>query len=244
MAQVLVVEDDALLRDQVVTYLALSGLEAAGVGSAAELYRRMAVERFTVLVLDLRLPDEDGVTIAAHVRSLSEVGIVMLTARGAIADRIRGRQAGADVYLTKPVDLEELVAAVRNLLRRLPLPGDVVSSPTPGWVLDRPAFGLRAPNGAMVALTPTDMALFTRLVSPVGTVVGRGDLLDALGHDPCDPTNRNLDAAVRRLRTKVRRATGLSLPLRTVHAVGYQFTGDAAIGTATLKEEPPPGRGR
>ena len=72
MAQVLVVEDDALLRDQVVTYLALSGLEAAGVGSAAELYRRMAVERFTVLVRDLRLPDEDGVTLRLQGRNLGD----------------------------------------------------------------------------------------------------------------------------------------------------------------------------
>lgn len=229
MVRVVVVEDDAFLRDQVVTYLTLSGFQACGVGSAAELYRRMAMEKFSILVLDLRLPDEDGLSIAEHVRSRSDMRIIMVTARSATDDRIRGREAGADVYLTKPVDLEELVAAVKNLYRRLPSQPSETAPTTVGWVLNRATFLLRAPNGGTATLTPTDMALFSRLASAAGAVVGRSELLDVLGHDPRDPGNRNLDAAVRRLRTKVERATGLPLPIRTVHAVGYQFTEDATV---------------
>lgn len=220
--KIIVVEDDADLRDQVVTYLTLSGFDTVGAGSAAELYRWMAVESFTTLVLDLRLPDEDGLSIAAHVRNHRQAGIIMVTAKGDIEDRLRGREAGADVYLTKPVDLRELVAAVQNLDRRLGLAQEPPESPdTPQWRLDRDSFSLTAPNGRSVPLTANEVALLSRLSSPCGVTVARGDLLAALGHDPDDPSNRNLDAALRRLRLKVERGTGQPLPIRTVHSIGY-----------------------
>lgn len=220
--KIIVVEDDADLRDQVVTYLSMSGFDTVGVGTAADLYRRMAVEHFTILVLDLRLPDEDGLSIAAHVQTHGNLGIIMVTARGDIEDRLRGREAGADVYLTKPVDLRELVAAVKSLERRLKPAVEPPASPAaPHWRLDRNSFSLTAPNGRAVPLTANEVALLNRLSSPCGVTVPRGDLLAVLGHDPDDPSNRNLDAALRRLRLKVERDAGVSLPIRTVHSIGY-----------------------
>lgn len=220
--KIIVVEDDADLRDQVVTYLSLSGFDTVGVGSAADLYRRMAVENFTILVLDLRLPDEDGLSIAAHVRANGNLGIIMVTARGDIDDRLRGREAGADVYLTKPVDLRELIAALKSLERRLKPAAEPQPSPAAAhWRLDRESFSLTAPNGRVVPLTANEVALLSRLSSPSGVTVPRGDLLATLGHDPDDPSNRNLDAALRRLRLKVEREAGVPLPIRTVHSIGY-----------------------
>ncbi len=220
--KIIVVEDDADLRDQVVTYLSLSGFDTVGVGSAAELYRRMAVETFTILVLDLRLPDEDGLSIAAHVRTHGTIGVIMVTARGDIEDRLRGREAGADVYLTKPVDLRELVAAVKGLERRLHPAAESPPSPSAQpWRLDRDSFSLMAPNGRSVPLTANEVALLNRLSSPCGVTVPRGELLATLGYDPHDPSNRNLDAALRRLRLKVEKDAALPLPVRTVHSVGY-----------------------
>lgn len=220
--KIIVVEDDADLRNQVVTYLTMSGFDAVGVGSAADLYRQMAVESFSILVLDLRLPDEDGLSIAAHVHTHGNIGIIMVTARGDIEDRLRGREAGADVYLTKPVDLRELVAAVKSLERRLnPVAASFPVPSAPQWRLDRESFSLTAPNNRSVPLTANEVALLNRLSSPYGVTVPRGDLLATLGYDPDDPSNRNLDAALRRLRLKVERDAGLPLPIRTVHSIGY-----------------------
>ncbi len=226
LEKIIVVEDDSDLRDQVVTYLRLSGFETVGVGSAAELYRRMAVETFMIMVLDLRLPDGDGLSVAAYVRAHTSMGIIMVTARGDIEDRLLGRKAGADVYLPKPVDLRELVAAIEVLTGRLapaetPLHGQ--------WQLECGRFGLTAPNGKTAPLTANEQALLVRLTSPCGVVAPRGELLAVLGYDPDDPSNRNLDAALRRLRIKVEETTGAALPLRTVHSVGYLLSDDVIV---------------
>jgi DNA-binding response OmpR family regulator len=228
MGTIVVVEDDTDLREQMVAYLTLSGFTTVGVGSAAELYRRMAVEAFGVLILDLRLPDEDGLSIAAHVRAHSTSGIIMVTARNHIEDRLRGRDAGADAYLSKPVDMRELVAVVKGLFRRL---GDTAPSADRGesWCLDRAAFTLFTPGGLSVAVTPNEMSLLRVLAASAGAVVGRGTLLGVLGYDPSDVGNRNLDAALRRLRLKVVGKTGVSLPIRTVNSVGYMFSEEMDI---------------
>lgn len=228
--KIIVVEDDADLRSQVCAYLTLSGFTVVEAGSAAELYRRMAVESAAVIVLDLRLPDEDGLTVAAHVRNHSRVGIIMMTARGEIEDRLRGLEAGADIYLAKPVDLRELNASIRSLCRRMGLGTDTtVPSVRDGWHLVRNSFSLMGPTGRSVSLTANEVALLNRLTVPCGTVVGRGDLLAVLGYAPDDPSNRNLDAALRRLRLKVEQSVGLPLPLRTVHSVGYLLTEHIAV---------------
>ena len=228
MGTIIVVEDDADLREQMVAYLSLSGFAASGVGSAAEFYRRMAVESCDIVVLDLRLPDEDGLAIAAHVRAHTATGIVMVTARNRIDDRVRGHEAGADAYLPKPVDMRELVAIIKSLQRRLG--GDTPQAARiSGWRLDCSAFTLSAPGGQTVAVTPNEMALLRALAAAAGTVVGRGALLGVLGYDPCDVGNRNLDAALRRLRLKVAELTDTSLPIRTVHSVGYLFAEDMDV---------------
>lgn len=233
MPRIIVVEDEDGLREQLVAYLTLSGFDACPAGSAGELYRRMAVERFGIVVLDLRLPDEDGLSIAAHLRKQLDVGIIMLTARTGSDDRTRGFDAGADIYLTKPLEMPELVAAVRSLSRRLGLGADrgaaagtrpvSVEAPAAAWRLDKAAFTLEAPNGKQVNLTINEVSLLARLTAQPGVVVSRGELLGALGYDPLDPGNRNLDAALRRLRLKVEASVGCQLPVRTIHSVGYIF---------------------
>jgi len=223
VGKIIVVEDDADLREEITSYLSLSGLETEGVGSAAELYRRMAVVDFSILILDLRLPDESGLSIASYVRSHSSTGIIMVTAQSSPEDRLRGREAGADVYLPKPVDLAELVAAIRSLERRIQGNSFPQSQPEEKleWCLDVGSFALINPGGLKVHLTANELALLQRLIRPCGVVVERGELLALMGYDSSDPSNRNLDAALRRLRLKVKSETGHSLPLRTIHAVGY-----------------------
>jgi DNA-binding response OmpR family regulator len=227
MGKIIVVDDDADLRKQVVDYLKMAGMDASGVGSAVELYRRMAVETFDVLVLDLRLPDEDGLSIASYIRSHTGMGIIMVTSKGEAEDKVRGREAGADVYLPKPVDLRELVAAINSLSDRLAAkPETPASAVQDAWVLSLGGFRLSAPNGKSAPLTANELALLRRLASSPGAAVPRGQLLAVLGYPSDDPSNRNLDASLRRLRLKVGDMTGLQLPLRTVHSVGYLISAE------------------
>ncbi|HYH19848.1 MAG TPA: response regulator transcription factor [Azospirillum sp.] len=229
--KIIVVEDDADLREQVVTFLSLSGFTAVGVGSASDFYRRLAVEDFSIVVLDLNLPDEDGVSIATHLRSQRNTGIIMATSRNMNEDRIRGFDAGADIYLPKPVDLRELVAAARSLIRRIgpaspPTAGNGEEAPKGAaqpWCFDPAGFALFTPGGRSAHLTANEVSLLLRLTARPGAAASRGDLLAALGYDPADPHNRNLDAAMRRLRLKVDEQTGCVLPIRTVHSIGYLF---------------------
>ena len=225
--KIIIVDDDCALCEQTVEYLSLSGFDVVGVGSAAELYRRLAVEDFAIIVLDVRLPDEDGLSIATHIRKSRNVGIIMATASGETADRILGYEAGADLYLTKPIDFKELVAAVNNLTQRIGAPSAPDrNGPNPkmdSWLFDQLSYTLKAPNGKPVRLTSNEVSLLALFARSQGSVVARGDLLSSLGYDPQDPSNRNLDAGLRRLRLKTESQTGVALPLRAVHAVGYVF---------------------
>ena len=116
-----VVEDDPEFRDGVLMpVLAHAGFDALGMGSALELYRAMVAEQFDLVLLDVGLPDEDGLSIASHLRGMSpSMGIVMLTAHASSGDRVQGLQAGADAYLCKPVNMKEVVATLLNLARRI-----------------------------------------------------------------------------------------------------------------------------
>ena len=227
--KVIVVEDEIRLRDQMVAYLTLSGLDVTGVGSAAELYRCLVAERFSVIILDIGLPDEDGLSVARHVRAQGDVGIIMVTARGATPERVRGFEAGADIYMTKPVEFSELLAAVGNLARRVKSSTLAQSAPPPPqqdqWTFDQTAFSLRPPKGPAISLTAKEMALITKFQQCQGKVVRRSDLLLALGYPPHDIDNRSLDAAIRRLRLKVTEQAGVFLPIQTIHAIGYLFSG-------------------
>ena len=224
---VIVVEDDILIRDQVVSYLELSGFKVVGVGSAAELYRRLAAESFDVILLDLGLPDEDGLSVAAHIRQRGGVGIIMTTARGEGEDRVKGYDAGADIYMAKPIDFTELVAAVRSLSRRM---GTAIVEPNEAadntiWRFSETSLHMVAPNGIVIRLTSNEIALMQCFLQSNGAIASRSSLLQAMGYAPNDPGNRSLDAALRRLRLKTEKQCGVPLPVQTVHTVGYVFEG-------------------
>ncbi|MBI5121251.1 MAG: response regulator transcription factor [Rhodospirillales bacterium] len=230
MSKVIVVEDDADLRDTVLNCLHLSGHEAMGVGSGSEMWRKLAVAPQDIVVLDIGLPDEDGYSIAAHLRRETAMGIIMLTARGQAEDRIQGFEMGADIYLVKPVSCRELAAAVANLSRRLETPTTTHRPPpAQAWRLDGFEWRLLTPTGKAVKLTPKELQLMKRLTSQAGEPVGRVELLASVGYDDADPGNRNLDALVRRLRRKVEEETEQLLPIQTVHSVGYVFSAPVLV---------------
>jgi two-component system response regulator PhoP len=221
---ILVVEDDPGMRDDIlIPGLEDAGFNVVGAGSAAEAYRSMLTRDFSLFVLDVGLPDEDGFTIVKHLRPLTDAGIVMLTGRGrGKADRIRGLNEGADVYLSKPIDIDELTATVRSLLRRLRQPKNWRPEETlPGWQFDMESWNLASPMGAKVRLTHAERLVVSMLAASFGETVARDTIISRLAKDIHDFDPHRLEMLIHRLRRKVLSITNEHLPLNAVRGVGY-----------------------
>ncbi len=230
LASVIVVEDDADLRDGLVECLRLAGLHTRGVGSAIEFYQELAMTPFDIAVLDVNLPDKDGYSIGTFLSEKTALGIIFMTGRGQDEDRIRGFSSGADLYFVKPVNTKELVLAVKNLARRLgvdtPIPAEGGTEPDDtslAWVLDRVRWRLTSPQLKTMQLTAKEVQLIERLAVQGGTPVPRQELLKVLGHDALQPESRGLDAAIGRLRRKAVAFAQEPLPIHTVQSVGFLF---------------------
>ncbi|WP_430391245.1 response regulator transcription factor [Dyella sp. 20L07] len=229
--QVAVLEDDATLREDILLpSLRDYGFQVTGAGTAKDLYRQMLGQRFDIAVLDIALPDESGVTVAQHLRELSsDIGIVMLTGNSGRRDHLRALQAGADVYLAKPVDVEVLAVTLHNLNRRivapttsLAQPHPTVSTPQP-WHLDTDGWCLVSPLGVVLALTAPERTLLNALIAAGGKPVEREALIAELCSDVYDFDPHRLEMLVYRLRRKATDATAESLPLLTLRGSGYLF---------------------
>jgi DNA-binding response OmpR family regulator len=229
--KVILVEDDQDLRESIVEYLTLSGLDVTGVGSGLEFYQTLAGGSFNIAIFDVGLPDQSGYTLAEYARQKTSMGIIIMTARGEAADRLQGYSSGADLYLVKPVDCRELAATIRNLYRRLS--ALTVQSPqTPpahSWVLEKSTWRLVTPDRCVITLTAKEMQFISCLAAADGNTVSREHLLDKLGYGDDEYANRAMDSLVRRLRRKIEEQTSTTSPLKTVHTMGYCFTSPLAM---------------
>lgn len=232
--EICLVEDEADLREELAGALLDVGFGVRAFSASRELYAALLMAPCNIVILDIGLPGEDGFSIAARLHNLGIMGImgiIMLSARVAIDDRVRSLQSGADVYLTKPVDLRELVAVVSSLARRLAAPApaqavrppDVSTSTTPTWSLSADSWAVLAPDNTSLPLTAQERAFLMRLWACAGQAVSREELAIALGGDPYEYDFHRLDALVSRLRRKVI-GLGFSLPLRAVRGTGYVIT--------------------
>nr|WP_281493661.1 response regulator transcription factor [Ancylobacter koreensis] len=237
------VEDDPDLRDGLSEYLRLRGLEVTAVGTGLAFLQAWRAGAFDVVVLDVNLPDTTGYALA---RTLSgqrnEIGIVMLTARSEREDRVRGYEEGADIYLAKPADSEELVLAIRNLARRVAAARkraahDAASVPameTRSWLLDLTRQRLVTPGGAGMHLTGREQVLVKAIALAAGEPVSRQHLARLLGHADRDVASRAVDAILFRLRRKAAEH-GVELPLSGLHSVGLRFTGPVVVHPAEAR---------
>jgi DNA-binding response OmpR family regulator len=226
MTKVIIVEDDVELRDSLMDYLGECGHDVQGVGSAIEFYQALARQEFDVVILDVNLPHYDGLSVAAHLSESSDAAIIVMTVQGAIEDRVRGYKAGADLYMVKPVDCEELAAAVVALAKKR---RKTEKAPAPGsyaWRLNLSDFKLTAPSGRRVDLTRNEMRVMELVSAQAGAIVSRSDLMQFIGKGAVDPDSRALDAAISRLRSKVQTECGMTLPLQTVQNAGFVFAGE------------------
>ena len=218
-----VVEDEADLRDEVVAALLASGFRATGHDSARSLYLGLLAEPVDVVVLDLGLPDEDGFSVLANLRRTTDVGIVVMTARSLVADRIAALEEGADAYLIKPIDFAELAATLGSVSRRL---RERRPPSAQEWRLSGDHWFLISPRGERVALSATDKTIAEILLDHPNTTVPREALVRALGYHPDEVLSNRLDMAVSRLRRKVFDQTGATLPLRVLRGVGFSLLAD------------------
>jgi len=234
-ARVAVLEDDHDLREGIlVPGLRDFGFDITSAGTAAELYRHMLKQSFDMVVLDIGLPDEDGLSVVRHLRELSDLGIVMLTGNHGRLDRIQALRDGADAYLSKPADVEVLAATLHSLSRRLR--GGTVETPsavtTMGdgargrWHLDTDGWCLVSPRNSVIALTVPERSLLNLLIASAGAPVGRETLIAALTEDVYDFDPHRLDMLIHRLRRKIDDQTGEASPLLTARGTGYVFVAE------------------
>ncbi len=226
MTRVGLIEDNLDFRAEVAFHLRRNGftieLESDGSGIEAQL----ADPPCDLLVLDLGLPVEDGLVIARRLRRQQPwLGIVMLTARGSLDDRLAGLEEGADAYLVKPVDMRELVATLHSVQRRLM--SAVTSSE--GWSLMPDTLSIDSPAGEAIALTATEMDLLKCLAAAAPEPVSREALAAAMGHTEPDFDYRRLEVAFSRLRKKIETASASESPIRAARGRGYVFAAPIRI---------------
>lgn len=217
--RILVVEDEPVLAESVRRGLRLAAHAADVAGSVGEARRKLALEAYDAIVLDVGLPDGSGFDLAKALRAGGVMTpILMLTARDAVADRVQGLDDGADDYLVKPFALDELLARLRALQRRVPVTREPVVR-VGDLVLD-PATRSAARAGEPITLTTTEYALLEFLALRPGQVVGRADISAHVWDENYDPLSNVIDVYVARLRRKVD-GGGRAPMVRTVRGRGY-----------------------
>ncbi|MCB5410911.1 response regulator [Pseudogemmobacter faecipullorum] len=236
-----VVEDDPAQAALLCEFLEAEGYLPRPCPRARELAELLAGETPALVLLDLGLPDEDGLALAARVRALHQIPIIILTGRGSEIDRVVGLEIGADDYLVKPYSLRELAARIRAVLRRstgAALPAAVAGQPLregfrfDGWAFDKLRRRLTDPKGNAVELTVGEFDLLAALLAAHGRVLSRGQLLDMTrrGHDAV--YERTIDVLILRLRRKIEPDPAHPRLIMTERAIGYHFAGAVEVVSA------------
>ncbi|MEM9683027.1 MAG: response regulator [Pseudomonadota bacterium] len=224
---ILVVDDDREIRSLVSQLLRKHDFRVTDAADGREMFQILETGRFDLVVLDLMLPGEDGLSLCRRIRSGSSLPIIMLTAMGEETDRIVGLEMGADDYLPKPFNPRELLARIRAVLRRS---GDKPSDPSPeggtvrefeGWSLDLAKRELRAPDGTLVPLTAGEFDLLAAIVERPGRVLSRDQLLDLTRGRDAAPFDRSVDVQISRLRRKLEADPKDPQMIKTVRGGGY-----------------------
>jgi DNA-binding response OmpR family regulator len=231
--RLLIVEDDTSVREMLEEYLGTHGYEIAGVDRGTAM--REAVERNLpdVVLLDVNLPGEDGLSLARFLRERFDVGIIMVTGATGVADRIAGLEVGADDYVTKPFDLRELLARVKSVLRRMQAhpAAAVAAKGAPGTshvpigrcVIDLAAHRLFAADGSEVPLTSMEYDLLKTFISHPNQVLSRERLLTLTRNREWEPFDRSIDIRIARVRRKIEPDPERPQTIRTVRGEGYLF---------------------
>jgi DNA-binding response OmpR family regulator len=236
-AHILVVDDQNDICEVVQDYLVGEGYRVSTANDGTAMRRVIAQNTVDLVILDLMLPGEDGLTLAQALRGESNVGIIILTGRGETVDRIIGLEMGADDYLPKPFHLRELLARVKSVLRRVsarsnekPSSGNRSKARFAGWDLDLSTRELVSPAGSEVRLTTGEFDLLAAFVNNANQVLSRDRLLDLARNREAGPFDRTIDVQVGRLRRKLEDDPQKPTMIKTVRGTGYIFTPTVEVG--------------
>jgi len=240
---VLVVDDHADISEPLAAYLRRQDMQVSLAANAAEARALLQAQAFDLVVLDVMMPGEDGLSLCQSISQQHGTPVILLTALAASCDRIRGLETGADDYVVKPFDPHELLARIRSVLRRvarqLPVPAKAASTGTvqryvfDTWTLDVQRRELRDRDGTLVTLSSVEYRLLRALVEHPNTVLSRDRLLDLTAGSDALAFDRSIDSQVSRLRKKLEpdpRKPGL---LKTVWGNGYLLAARVSADPAT-----------
>lgn len=233
--RILVVDDAPEIRDLIEFYLSGEGFAVDTADSGVALREVMKRQPVDLVILDLGLPGEDGLSLTRFLREHYDVGIIIVTGKGEVFDRVIGLEVGADDYLSKPFELRELLARVRSVLRRTRNSAPPRDEPErvaaeqerlrfAGWQLDLRRRQLFALDGREVELSTGEFTLLNVFVSHPNHVLSRDTLIDLIHNRQAGPFDRSIDVQVGRLRRKIESEPDKPVLIKSVRGVGYVFT--------------------
>ncbi|QQQ00602.1 response regulator [Lysobacter enzymogenes] len=222
--RLLLVDDDADILALLVRYLGANGCKTATAASAAQARATVAAGGIDLVLLDLGLPDEDGLSLLRHLQTQWRGPVIVVSGRGEAVDRVVGLELGADDYVAKPFDLRELLARVRSVLRRAAAPAPAAECLAfEGFRLDLSARRLTDATGAEIALTTGEFQLLRALLQRPQQVLSRDELMTALHGREAGPYDRTIDVAIGRLRRKIEADPAAPGLIKAVRGAGYLF---------------------
>lgn len=225
---ILVVEDEPITREQVVSYFEEEGFLVSSTGSGDEVKKLLAENDITLLLLDIKLPGKDGLTLTREIRTDSDVGIILVTSKQEQIDRILGLESGADDYVTKPFDPRELLSRAKNLIRRVHIQQSQKRKnhirKFDGWILDLNKRELTAPDGELAQLSAGEYQLLLAFMEKAGEVMNRDQLMNRIRNREWFPDDRYIDVLVGQLRKKLGERASTAKLISTIHGTGYLFT--------------------
>ena len=231
LSHILVCDDEAHLREMLGEYLSERGYRVTEAADATALHKAMEDDPADLIVLDIKMPGEDGLSALRTLRTASTTPVIMLTASTGVIDRVVGLELGADDYVGKPVDLRELEARIKAALRRQVLNEEetkrraLISGTVPFGLcqLDLDGAKLYGPDGNEIAITAMEFSLLRVFASNRGRVLNRDQLLEQAHDKGWEPFDRSIDLRISRLRKKIETNPTKPEFIRTVRGVGYVF---------------------
>ncbi len=229
-SQLLLVDDEATLREPLAEYLSRQGFAVAQAASAAQARSRLREATPDLVLLDIMMPGEDGLTLCRHLVETREIPVIFLTARGEATDRIVGLEIGADDYVVKPFDPRELVARIRSVLRRAGRGGKPAAEDEvfefDGWRLDPLKRRLTDSQGALVAISSAEFRLLMAFLEHPRQVLDRDRLLEMVQGREAHLFDRAVDNQISRLRRKIEADSRNPALIQTVWGGGYMLAAD------------------
>ncbi len=229
---ILVVDDHSEIRVLIAKYLAKHGLRVSVADGGVEMRKILKIAAIDLVVLDVMMPGEDGLSLCRRLRETTDIAVILLTAMVEETDRVVGLEIGADDYVTKPFNPRELLARIKAVLRRansLPRPRDELPTRRLAfdrWMLDVDRRELVGEDGVSVPLSTAEFRLLTTFLKRPGVVLSRGQLLDLTRGRAAEVFDRSIDNLVSRLRRKIEANPKAPALIKTVWGGGYSFTAD------------------